>query len=335
MRAMPLRTFGPNDRPLDLPAGDRLIIRVPASAANLGPAMDGLGMSVDLRLTVTVSAAAAAAAASARVAHEGTTYLRDMLRSFGVAVAEWAFVAENEIPVERGLGGSGAIRLAALLAAAAVRRDEPDTDRLLADASALEGHPDNVAASLCGGVVASAALDDGRIAHVQLGALTGLSVALAIPEVRVSTNEARRILPPSIAHADARFTASRVALLVAAIAERRFDLLDGATRDRLHQPYRLQLVPGAAAALDHAREAGALAAFLSGAGATLAALGEPAAAGSVAAAMVASLEEHGTRAEHRVVRLDGEGANATALAPDGTQMWGWSWYAPAGDGQAD
>jgi homoserine kinase len=332
MRAMPLSAFGADDRPLDLFAGDRLIISVPASAANLGPAMDGLGMSVGLRLTVTVSAAANA---GVEAAHEGTSRVRAVLRSFGAAVADRsfvsavadrAFVSANDIPIERGLGGSGAVRLAALLAASAILRGDPDTDRILADASALEGHPDNVAASLCGGVVASASLDDGRVASVELGALSELSVALAIPQMRISTTEARNILPDSLPHVDARFTASRVALLVAAIAERRFDLFDEATRDRLHQPYRLRLVPGGAHALDAARQAGALAAFLSGSGSTLAAF---------AAAMVERLADHGTRADPSVVRLDGNGAEVTAIAPDGLVLWGWRWRAPVRTDQAD
>jgi homoserine kinase len=322
---MPLTTFGPVERPLDLPAGDRLIISVPASAANLGPAMDGLGMSVGLRLTVAVGADPAPTPATATL--EGTAYLRDLLASAGVAIAEWATVTSNDIPVERGLGGSGAIRLAALLAAAAIRGDEPDTARLLSDAGALEGHPDNVAASLCGGVVASANGSDGRVHHVELGALDGLVLALAIPNHRVSTVQARGVLPDAVLHRDARFTASHVALLVAAIAERRFDLLDEATRDRLHQPHRLALIPGGAEALDAARGHGALGAFLSGSGSTLAAFAAPERAAAVAGAMVEQLEEHGTPAEQRVVVLDGEGATVAAAGEGGPETWGWRWRA--------
>jgi homoserine kinase len=329
---MPLTTFGPGDRPLDLPAGDRLIISVPASAANLGPAMDGLGMSVGLRLTVTVTADPPAT--TPVPALEGTTYLRDLLASAGVAVAGWATVTSNDIPVERGLGGSGAVRLAALLAAAAIRRDAPDTASLLTDASALEGHPDNVAASLCGGVVASAEGTDGRVQHVELGALDGLTLVLAIPVHRLSTVEARGVLPDAIPHRDARFTASHVALLVAAIAERRFELLHEATRDRLHQPYRLPLVLGGAEALDAARADGALGAFLSGSGSTLAAFTEPDGAASVASAMLDRLEEHGTPAERRIVRLDGEGATVVATKESGHETWGWRWSAPERTGRA-
>jgi homoserine kinase len=322
---MPLTTSGSADRPLDLQAGDRLIISVPASTANLGPAMDGLGMSVGLRLTVTI-----AAESRPESPLEGTTYVRDLLASSGIAVAGWATVTTNDIPVERGLGGSAAIRLAGLLAAAAIRRDEPDTDRLLGDASALEGHPDNAAAALCGGVVVASAspADGGRVVHVELGALVGLCIALAIPERRVSTVEARRILPDAISHLDARFTASHVALLVAAIAERRFELLDEATRDRLHQPYRLGLIPGSAEALHAARAAGALAAFLSGSGSTLAAITTDDLAAAVAAEMVKRLDEHATKADGRVVRLDGCGAEVVATDPIGSHLWGWHWNAP-------
>ena len=241
---MPLRTSGDPRRPLDLPAGDRLIISVPASTANLGPAMDGLGMSVPLRLDVTVSRDQDGAAGEF-----GTAYLRDLLESSGVATAGWAAVTSNAIPAERGLGGSAAIRVAALLSASAVLGSEPDQQRILNDAGALEHHPDNAGAALCGGVVATAETSRG-VAWVELGALAGLALALAIPERRIATDDARAILPPVVSHDVARFTAAHVALLVAAVAERRFDLLAEATRDRLHQPHRLALIPGGAEALE-------------------------------------------------------------------------------------
>jgi homoserine kinase len=176
-------------------------------------------------------------------------------------------------------------------------------------------------------VVASAETSGGgSIAWVELGALTGLSLALAIPERRIATDEARAILPPTVLHEDARFTASHVALLVAAVAERRFDLLAEATRDRLHQPHRLALIPGAADALDAAVEAGALAAFLSGSGSTLAAIATPDRAADIADQMVKVLYESGEmRAESKAVGLDGEGATVTAFDPRGAERWSWRW----------
>jgi homoserine kinase len=327
---MPLVESGDPARPLDLPAGDRLIISLPASTANLGPAMDGLGMSVPLRLEVTVSPDHDRADGAL-----GTAYLRDLLDSLGVATAGWAVVTSNPIPDERGLGGSAAVRVAALLAAAAALGREPDAERLLNDASALEHHPDNACAALCGGVVASAAVGGGSVAWIELGALTGLSLALAIPERRIATEEARAILPPAVSHDDARFTAAHVALLVAAIAERRFDLLAEATTDRLHQPHRLALIPGAADALEAALKAGALAAFLSGSGSTLAAIASPDRAADVAAKMVKILyESGGTRADAKAVGLDGEGASVTAFDEAGIERWSWRWRnEPPGPGR--
>ncbi len=318
---MPLVTSGDPGRPLDLPAGDRLIISVPASTANLGPAMDGLAMSVPRRLEVTVSRD-----------HDGiegelgTAYVRDLLASFGVATAGWAAVTSNPIPEERGLGGSAAVRVAALLTASAVLGRTPDEQRLLNDASALEHHPDNAAAALCGGVVACAPTGGGSIEWIELGALTGLSLALAIPERRIATQEARAILPAVVPHDVARSTAAHVALLVAAIAERRFDLLSEATRDRLHQPHRLALIPGAVEALDAAMEAGAVAAFLSGSGSTLAALAPPERAADIARQMVTALyESGGTRADADAVTLNGEGATVVAFGAGGEERWSWRW----------
>jgi homoserine kinase len=328
MCAMPLVTSGAPDRPLDLPAGDRLIISVPASTANLGPAMDGLGMSVPLRLEVIVSGRHEHAGHAADGGATGTAYIRDLLSSLGVATAEWASVTSNAIPEQRGLGGSAAVRIASLLAAAAVLGLEPDTGRLLDDANALEGHPDNACAALCGGVVASALTAMGSVAWVELGPLDGLSLALAVPERRVATEDARAILPATIEHADGRFTASHVALLVAAIADRRFDLLAEATRDRLHQPHRLGLIPGGEPALAAALTAGAHAAFLSGSGSTLAALAPPDRADLVASEMVRLLYERArTKAEPIALALDGRGAEVTALDASGAERWSWRWSA--------
>jgi homoserine kinase len=308
-------------------AGDRVLIGVPASTSNLGPAMDGIGMSVPLRLEVTIDGDGSQPLA-------GTEELRALLGTLAPGLrADRARVTANPIPVERGLGGSGAVRLAALLAAAAWRGNGPEEARLLRTATSLEGHPDNVVPSLLGGVVATTQEDDGTVSWVELGPLIGLELVVAVPEVRISTERARGILPEQVPHADARFTAGHVALLVAAIATRRYEALGVATRDRIHQPFRVPLVPGAEGAMAAAIPAGAVCSFLSGSGSTVAALARPGAGGAIADAMTAAFTGAGVRAAGHVLAMEGRGAELTVVQ-DGVESSGWRWESTAA-GAAD
>jgi homoserine kinase len=184
-----------------------------------------------------------------------------------------------------------------------------------------------VSSSLLGGVVASMLEDDGSVRWVELGPLEGLDVVIAVPVLRVSTERAREILPDRVPHADARHAAAHSAMLVAAIATRRYDVLATATRDRIHQPYRLQLVPGAAEALDAAVRAGATCSFLSGSGSTVAALAPAGRGAEVAAAMRSELRRAGTEAESSVLPVDGQGAEVRALRRGGPG-WSWTWGTP-------
>jgi homoserine kinase len=321
---MPLKE--PGGSGLDLLAGDRLRVSVPASTSNLGPAMDGLGMSVPLRLEVEVDATPPPSVQADAPA--GTDLLQDVLRECAPGLSpEWARVTSNAIPIERGLGGSGAVRLAALLIGAAVAGGGPSTREILERATALEGHPDNVTSSMLGGVVASMVEDDGSIQWVELAPLERLEIVAVVPSLRISTELARGILPDTVPHADARYAAAHSALLVAAIAAGRYDVLADATRDRIHQPYRLRLIPGAADALAAGLRAGATCSFLSGSGSTLTALAELGRGAEVSAGIVAELDRAGTDAQAFVLAADGRGAEVEAIRSDGS-TWSWNWGRP-------
>src|SRR5262249_17983617 len=150
----------------------------------------------------------------------------------------------------------------------------PLDQRALIDlAAGMEGHPDNVAPAVLGGLVACATAEAGTIPTVRL-VPQRLRVGLAIPEVAVSPAEARRRLPRAVPFDDAIFNVTRTALLLAALIDGRMDLLDDATRDRLHQPYRAPLVPGLEAVFAAARRAGANGVALSGSGPTVVAFGD-------------------------------------------------------------
>lgn len=282
-------------------------ISVPASSANLGAGFDVLGMALTLHAEIGCGDAPADAQ-TADEHHPATIAFR---RVGGTGLL-WV---RSSIPMGRGLGFSGAVRVGGA-AAAIVQRDgldalDDDDNRMtiLRTATELEHHADNAAASLHGGVVV--AVDD-TATNVPLA--FDPAVVTWIPDATTtSTDRSRMTLPDTVSRADAVFNLSRVAMFVASCATGDAGALRRATEDRLHQPERLAAVPASAAAIDAGLAAGAWAAWLSGSGPTVAMLCEPSRAFELAAALPGS-------AHTKVLRIDHEGATVTATA------------APASDG---
>ena len=197
----------------------------------------------------------------------------------------WRIAAHNRIPLSRGLGSSSAAAVGGLVAGNALGGGVLSMDALLRMATEIEGHPDNAAAVLLGGFVVSAHLGE-RVEAVRFDAPDGLRAVLFIPERRLSTADMRRVLPLEVPLRDAVSNLSRVAIGVAGIASGRFDLLADLTVDRIHEPYRSVAYPQLPRLTGAARAAGALGAFLSGAGSTVLAFVAPGAdAGPVEAAL--------------------------------------------------
>lgn len=241
-------------------------IRVPASSANLGPGFDVLGMALDLHAFVGTGR-------QPDFAREADEHHPAMVayRSMGGSDSLWV---HSPIPAARGLGFSGAMRVGGAAAAVA---ESSGFDALafregraavLDCAAALEGHADNAAASLYGGIVIAA---DGAATQVPT-ALDPVIVAWVPDAVSTSTDRSRTALGEMVARSDAIFNLGRVALLVAALAGGRTELLAVATQDALHQPERLAGLPSSAEAIERALRAGANAAWLSGSGPTVVAM---------------------------------------------------------------
>jgi homoserine kinase len=218
----------------------------------------------------------------------------------------------SDIAPGRGLGYSGAARVAGLVAASVQHGRTLDASAadVLAAASALEGHPDNVAASLYGGVVVAAG---GRAVAVPLAVEP--AVVVWVPDAETSTDESRAVLPAQVSMADAVFNIGRASLLVAALAAGDIAALRDATADRLHQDRRLRDRPASRAALEAALDAGAWCAWVSGSGPTIAALASIDHALAIAAALPAD-------GEARVLAIDtvgggegGAGAERQRRAP--------------------
>jgi len=264
---------------------DAIAVRVPASSANLGAGFDVLGMALDLHLDVGIGDAPVGAQSIDR--HHLTSRA---FAAFGATTEPtppmWV---RTSIPMGRGLGFSGAARVGGAALGALVRAEDPDAallaarDVVLDVAVALEGHGDNAAASVFGGVVAWV---DGRAIPLRAGSkLASASVVVWIPDLTTSTDRSRSILPDRVARADAVHNLGRVAQFVLAIEHDDPSLLAGATDDRLHQAVRLPEVPGAAAALDAGIAAGAWCGWLSGSGPTVAFLVDAPAVDAVIAAL--------------------------------------------------
>jgi len=290
-------------------------VAVPASIANLGPGFDALGMAVNLydRFRVSIADGPAVSFSGADAAALAGEPAPLVLRAAEAAArrsgrpAAFAIEARLAIPVTRGLGSSAAAIVGGAVAANELLGRPLDQQALLELAVGLEGHPDNVAAALLGGVVVVTREGESLRAGRFLPRLD-LEIALAIPDRVVPTKEARALLPRTVPLADAVFNVSRVALLVTALLTGDGALLPAALHDRLHQPHRARLLPGFAAVVVAAREAGAYGAVLAGSGSTVAAFTPPGRAERVGEAMRQAFARHGVAAETRTVYVDANGA---------------------------
>jgi homoserine kinase len=268
------------------PAGRRrVVVEVPASSANLGAGYDALALALEITNRVEIDVVEEPGL-EISVEGEGADSLpRNRDNRFVAALETGLRPARhdlpeglrirmhNAIPLTRGLGSSAAATIGGLVAASALLGEEVDTRGLLAPAIALEGHPDNAAAALLGGLVAVTDVD-GTAEAVRLDP-PDVAVVLFVPELQLRTADMRGVLPRDVPREDAVFNVGRVAVGVAGIAAGRPELLGALTQDRLHEPYRARHFPAFPRLVAAARAAGALGACLSGSGSTVIAFVAP------------------------------------------------------------
>ncbi|MBK4142256.1 homoserine kinase [Corynebacterium macginleyi] len=268
---------------IEVEVGTKAIVTVPASTANLGPGYDTLGMSLSMYDTAEVEVIPSGL--EVEIFGEGAQDLprdgshlmvkaiRSALSAAGATVPGLRVVSHNTIPQSRGLGSSASTAVAGVAAGNALAGSPLTQNQLVQLSSAFEGHPDNAAASVLGSAVVSwtTVPVDGR-SLPEYNAATipvhpDIRATALVPDSHASTQAVRRVLPSHVTHSDAAFNVSRTAVQVAAL-QNYPELLWEGTRDRLHQPYRADVLPVTAEWVNRLRNRG-YAAYLSGAGPTV------------------------------------------------------------------
>ena len=271
--------------------------RVPATTANLGPGFDTLALALDLYIEVEVEPSDRL---TLRCEGQGEdlpaddTHLAARVAIDVAGTDKLAITVRSEIPISRGLGSSAALAVAA--AAAAGARDP------LAVAALSDGHPENAAASVVGGLVCATTVR-GAVRVVRLPLDIGLVFVAMVPDRPLSTQRARQALPLQISRSDATFNLGRMGLLLAGLADRSL-LIREATEDRIHQDYRSPLFPEAPTLLSRLNQAGALASCWSGAGPTLLGICDGADEARVRRGAEAAMAEFGVQGRVLVLHPD-------------------------------
>lgn len=261
-----------------------LSLRIPATSANLGPGFDSMGVALGLWNTFELYEDPNASGVAVESYGEGAAALPDdkshlvvrimldeltMVAPFDIRQAHYRVICRNEVPVGSGLGSSSTATLAGLLFASAILdphgfQSEHSLQRTLARACEIEGHGDNVAPALLGGLVL-VALENGQVLCSQIP-MPAMQVVVCVPQFHFLTSHARSVLPQHYSRTDAVFNIARAALTIEALRNGDDPLLARAMQDRIHEPYRLPAIPGALQAREAALNEGALTVNLSGAG---------------------------------------------------------------------
>lgn len=253
-------------------------VKVPATTANLGPGFDTIGMALSLYNEVFLERSESKLHIEIEGFGEGelpndehNLIWKAMQKVFdkqGFREKNFYLKMKNDIPLSRGLGSSAATIVAGLLLANEVCNRPYDKNQLLQFATEMEGHPDNVAPALFGGIVFSA-MNEGEVLYQYIEPSEEWSTVVYIPSKALETKMARSVLPLEYFKEDVVFNVSRVSMLTVGLMNGNLDLAGKMMHDRLHQPYRLPLIEGYDKIFDSAKQGGAKGVALSGAGSTL------------------------------------------------------------------
>ena len=273
----------------------KVSVKVPATTANIGPGFDCLGMALPIYNTITIEEtvlpgtgieinviAESAAIDELSLEHipldENSLVYKAvelLYNSIGQTPSELKINFHSNIPVARGLGSSASVIVGALIAANELLGKPADEVALLSIACEIEGHPDNITPAIVGGLVLSSQEDDGSVIYRKLNWPTEWAITVCVPDFELSTDIARSVLPKEVPMKDAIFNAQRLGMFVQAVNTKDAELMKLALQDRLHQPYRMKLVPGLDKIMDNLRHIDSvLGCVLSGAGSSILVISE-------------------------------------------------------------
>ncbi len=293
-------------------------LRVPGSTSNLGSGFDTLGLAIDLHLIVRFELLRSGFEIHAR--GEGAETILQLEQNLIVVAFDrlchelhverppLRIDIENRLPMKRGFGSSGAAIIAGLVGANLFFDQKFSAMELLEMACAMEHHPENVSASLLGGLTING-VENGRLQCTRFVPPSEWVAACFVPELEIATTAARALLPENIPHRDAVQNTQRVATLVAAFAKREPSLLRFGVQDFLHQPYRKALIPGFEEICAAADRAGAYASFLSGSGSAILAIGPSQRGKKISMAMAQAAARFDLSGKTMVVKFAREGVD--------------------------
>lgn len=273
----------------------KVSVKVPATTANIGPGFDCLGLALPIYNTITIEEtvlpgtgieinviAESASIDELSLEHipldENSLVYKAvelLYNSIGQSPSELKINIHSNIPVARGLGSSASVIVGALLAANELLGHPADEVALLSIACEIEGHPDNITPAIVGGLVLSSQEDDGSVVYRKLNWPTDWAITVCIPDFELSTDIARSVLPKEVPMKDAVFNAQRLGMFVQAVNTVDTDLMKLALQDKLHQPYRMKLVPGLDKIMENLKHIDSvLGCVLSGAGSSILVISE-------------------------------------------------------------
>lgn len=265
----------------------KVSVKVPATTANLGPGFDCMGMALPIYNTVTIEETVLPGTGiEINVIAEDETAdelslehipmdensiiykaVELLYNSIGQTPSELKITIHSQIPIARGLGSSASVIVGGLLAANELLGHPADEAALLSIATEVEGHPDNVTPAIVGGLVITSSEDDGSIVYRKLDWPQDWHLTVCVPEYELATDISRSVLPKEVPMDDAVFNAKRLGMFIHAIHTKDAKLMKLALKDRLHQPYRMKLVPGLEKIIENLKhEENVLGCVLSGAG---------------------------------------------------------------------
>ncbi len=255
---------------------NKVKVLVPGSSANIGPGFDSLGIALSIYNDFTFSLSDKTTVDGCDAAYCGEDNLalvafRKACAFRGVVAPAVHLTIGGDVPVSRGLGSSSTLFVGGILAADALLGLHLTKEEMLTVANDLEGHPDNVAPAIFGGLTA-ALLSDGKPYAIPCEIHPSLHFCAFIPDFETKTHDARAVLPKTVPYADAVFNGSHVAVLLSALKNGNVELIEKSLRDKLHEPYRKSLIFEFDQVEAAAKEAGAIAFFISGSGSTLMAI---------------------------------------------------------------